>query len=464
MATLTEDATATTNAAATVPKFKFKKRAAKKKNQLRKPADEEEGGKANEGVVHAAAGEEEEDGGSALDAIMAVERRRRLLGGRNRGVDAKTLAKKAVTKKSSADEEADGGKPANHKQGLDDLKQFAGGKGAGTNDMGGDDDDGILSKKHKQAMEEYIQSNLTENKDKPAEPKSKFKEASADDKELYGELIRSSSLNEEREAGIKNEKEGDVGAGGAVLGGTGIAEVALPVDDRLKALKETERAAAEYNVRRAGRGRQAAGYVIPPGGPSPSHDGEETSEMHAMLPMNFASGPSNRKRAPDMLIQQSAPKAAKTQLSAPGDRSLGGISSSAIPRGLSVPPANGGGPGVADGGGPIGGASYSQNFSKHTKDWIDNKRNERKEEIEQLEKQMPVDDNEISQGRLGFDLARKVARGEIDEARASAGAGGNARGPNGESLRNEWDRKPGGGGTSDDRVWKQFMSKQRNRR
>ena len=43
-----------------------------------------------------------------------------------------------------------------------------------------------------------------------------------------------------------------------------------------------------------------------------------------------------------------------------------------------------------------------------------------------------MDDNEISQGRLGFDLARRVTREEIDEARASAGAGANARGPNGE--------------------------------
>ena len=457
MATLTEDSTASANAAAAAPKFKFKKRAAKKKKQLRIRSDEEEGEKATEGVAHAAAGEDEGEGGSALDAIMAVERRRRLLGGRNRGVDAKSLAKSA--RQSSDDGEGDGG-GGRQKQGLDDLKQFAGGKGAGTNDMGGDDDDGILAKKHKQAMEEYIQSNLTENKDKPAEPKSKFKEASADDKELYGELIRSNSLNEERAAGIKSEKEGDVGAGGAVLGGTGIAEVALPVEDRLKALKETERAAAEYSVRRAGRA--AAGSSAPPGGPADPHDDGATSEMQAMLPMNFASGPSSRKRGPDMLVRQPAPKAARASLPAPGDGSLHDISSSAIPRGLSVPPSNGGG--AADAGGPIGGASYSQNFSQHTKDWIDNKRNERKEEIEQLERQMPVDDNEISQGRLGFDLARRVARGEIDEARASAGAGVNARGPNGESLRNEWDRQPGGGGTNDDRVWKQFMSKQRNRR
>ncbi|EJK60953.1 hypothetical protein THAOC_18625, partial [Thalassiosira oceanica] len=310
MATLTEDSTATANAAAAAPKFKFKKRAAKKKRQLRsKSADEEEGGnKADEGAAHAAAGEDEE-GGSALDAIMAVERRRRLLGGRSRGVDAKSLAKKAVARQSSDDGEADG--KAKQKQGLDDLKQFAGGKGAGTNDMGGDDDDGILAKKHKQAMEEYIQSNLTEKKDKPAEP-TKFKEASADDKELYGELIRSNSLNEERAAGIKNEKEGDVGAGGAVLGGTGIAEVALPVEDRLKALKETERAAAQYNARRAGRA--GAGRFVPPGGHAPPQDDEETSEMQAMLPMNFASGPSSRKRAPDMLVRQPAPKAARAQL------------------------------------------------------------------------------------------------------------------------------------------------------
>ena len=179
----------------------------------------------------------------------------------------------------------------------------------------------------------------------------KFKEASVDDKELYGEPIRSNSLNEERVAGIKSEKEGDVGAGGAVLGGTGIAEVALPVEVHLKALKETERAAAEYSVRRAGRA--AAGSSVPLGGPADPPDDGATSEMQAMLPMSFASGPSSRKRGPDMLVRQPAPKAARANIPAPGDWSLHDISSLAIPRGLSVPPSNGGG--AADAGGPMGG-------------------------------------------------------------------------------------------------------------
>jgi hypothetical protein len=45
---------------------------------------------------------------------------------------------------------------------------------------------------------------------------------------------------ESRVADIQQAAEADMGAGGTMLGGTGIAEVILPVDKRLEAVKQTE--------------------------------------------------------------------------------------------------------------------------------------------------------------------------------------------------------------------------------
>ncbi len=55
---------------------------------------------------------------------------------------------------------------------------------------------------------------------------------------------------------------------------------------------------------------------------------------------------------------------------------------------------------------------------------------------------------------MGFEMARRAAKGESVRPVP-------VRGPNGESLKNEWDRTKKGvhQRSSDDRVWKQFMKK-----
>jgi hypothetical protein len=109
----------------------------------------------------------------------------------------------------------------------------------------------------------------------------------------------------------------------------------------------------------------------------------------------------------------------------------------------------------------------------HQQDWIAQRRDERQSEIDTLkaqqQQQQQHDNGGVGDGsgsgtgggRMGFEMARKLAKGE--SIRPS-----NTRGPNGESLKNEWDRKQGGGSSrqyrSDDRVYKQFISSQRNRR
>lgn len=53
-----------------------------------------------------------------------------------------------------------------------------------------------------------------------------------------------------------------MGAGGAMMGGTGIAEVALPIDKRIRALRDTERAAAEHESAKGEQARQRGGEEI----------------------------------------------------------------------------------------------------------------------------------------------------------------------------------------------------------
>merc|ERR1719330_63199 len=70
-----------------------------------------------------------------------------------------------------------------------------------------------------------------------------------DKKGLYAQLLKSSAVSQAG-AGTSNvtnndPQEGDMGAGGAMLGGTGIAEVIIPVEDKIKNIKETEMAMAK---------------------------------------------------------------------------------------------------------------------------------------------------------------------------------------------------------------------------
>ncbi|KAL9180758.1 hypothetical protein ACHAXT_011211 [Thalassiosira profunda] len=442
------------------PTIKFKKRskASLKKKRLRRADDAAGGGVKVEDDAKvtvedgaSADGSSDDDGGgpSALDAILATERRRKLLG-RSRGVDAAELAKASKKEIATNDEDAD--ETAGNKDLEERLKgAFAGGKLAGSNDMGGDDEGGVLAKKHRRAMEEFIQQNLKEKEgDNNNGAEEKKVEASAEQKELYAEL-----LEEKTEMGGMAEGEGDVGAGGAMMGGTGIAEVALPIDDRLRALQATERAAAEHEKARKARfGRGEEGGAI---GPSDVQEAVApigpvdvgAPSLEDRVPTSFASGPGKRKRddvGPVPVDGASSPTAAKPQPSSANVGADYAVQSSAHPSYA----AAAGGPAVAVG---DVGASYSHNFQLHTKEWISQRRDERQSEIDALQAQQPVEDA-ASGARLGFEAARRLAKGEAPAA---------ARGPGGESLRNEWE-KGGEKRSSDDRVWKQFMSNQRNRR
>lgn len=433
------------------PKFKFKKPKGIKK-QLRRDSEDDSSNLQNDpsaDKIDPSLHEEE----SALDKIRDLERRRKLLSSKNRGVDAANLGKQTLRHKSSDSD--DGGEAAVVK--IQDLEErlkgtFSEGKLAGSNDMGGDDEGGILAKKHKRAMEEYIQSNLQDQPTASASGNGSasagndeggFKSSADMEKEMYSELLGTGN-----KGGMSPKKEeGDVGAGGAMMGGTGIAEVSLPLDERIKAMKDTERAAMEFQKARNARLGIIDDELTAPSEYASNESREsaaiDNDALAAMVPMNFASGPGKRKRKEIGYSEPAANRATPSTVNKydPTKDFHYPVQSSAIPPGSIV---------EKDNDTSELGASYSHNFAQHNREWIEQKKDERQAELDALAAQNVEDGPEESKARLGFDAARRLARGEIVDASAKSA-----------DMQNGWDRKSG---TNDDRVMKEFLSKERNRR
>ena len=108
--------------------------------------------------------------------------------------------------------------------------------------------------------------------------------------------------------------------------------------------------------------------------------------------------------------------------------------------------------------------SYSHNFKMHTHQWVSDRKTEQQREIDRVRKEQEERDGTVeNQSRVGFDQARRVARGEVPAgAESSSSAPSSARRTGGPAA------SVGAGGdrnrSSDDRVWKSFVSKSRNRR
>jgi len=437
------------------PKFKFKKpkAASLKKRRIRRDSDDAQDANDdtagdNTSADQVTSNQEDTEEPSALDKIRQVGRRRKILLSRNRGVDAANLGKQTLRHKSTAASDDDEEVVAAGNKDLEERLKgtFSEGKLAGSNDMGGDVEGGILAKKHKKAMEEYIKSNLheqpverTASASNNIEEGETFKSTADIEKEMYSELLGTDTAAKVAE----DAEEGDVGAGGAMMGGTGIAEVTLPIDDRLKAVKDTERAAAEHEKARKAR----LGIVDEEKTTrATSNDVELSDDMNlaVMVPIGFASGPGKRKRK-DMTVSAPAIQAPQQK---PMNNSFDPtkdfqypLHSSAIPAGSFIERGS-------DADNNLG-ASYSHNYAQHNREWIEEKKNERQAEIDAIAAQNEETGPEESKARLGFEASRKIARGE---------AVGTLR-PGG--LKEAELKK---GTNNDDRVWKTFMSNPSNRR
>jgi Hepatocellular carcinoma-associated antigen 59 len=210
-------------------------------------------------------GEEQDDDAGATEAIQMTKKKRKLLTALSykRGLDAKDTLKSTALPASEGVEaielqQIDASKDP------DRVRAFSGGTGKNTSS------DGILEQKHKAAMEDYIQQNLKTGEE--TQQDSGVQKVM----DLEGKLLQDLQLSAQRLSGTvdtTNEQagEGDLGAGGAMLGGTGIAEVILPLESRMAAARATEDATSRMKRAQHDRYQQ----VIP---------------QAAALPMSFSIG------------------------------------------------------------------------------------------------------------------------------------------------------------------------------
>lgn len=349
--------------------------------------------------------DDESSSQSEMNAIQETRKRRKLLNEvqYKRGMDA-TLT---VATPSSRPSTASSSEPKQQADLNERLKRsFGGGTGSDANSGQG----GVLQHKHKDAMEEFIRQNLKQSQEEEPEAKGKSSSTIKDMKaKLYAELA-SASLELTGTKEIQKGEEGDVGAGGAMLGGTGIAEVALPVDDRMQTIKETEQAMSSIRPR---------GRVL-------NRGTSLQREAAASLPLSFSAGGGKRGKTNLPVIPVTFSSAAPKEA-----LGSGGVSSSA-------------GFGVDVSSVP---SSYSHNFQLHTQEWVQQKR----EEELQANEPVTVDkniDSAANHERIGFETARRSARGKDDPAAKESKEAGRIR------------KKR----STDDRVWKNFMAKQHDNR
>lgn len=105
--------------------------------------------------------------------------------------------------------------------------------------------EGVLEQKHRKAMEEYIEQNLVGTfgeKKEDAEENLKGGSALNATEKLYAQLSEAAMRLAGRSA-ESHPDDADSGADGGLVAGTGLAEVVLPVEERLVTLEATARAA-----------------------------------------------------------------------------------------------------------------------------------------------------------------------------------------------------------------------------
>lgn len=160
--------------------------------------------------------EEQSQSHSTLETIQSTQKRQKLLQSTlyKRGLDAnQTLQADVNVRKPKEEKVMTAQTSIDEKEGAIFKTTFS------STATGEGQSETAMQRKHQSAMEEFISRNMNESQTKEEESREKFS----------------------AEADPQQEREADMGAGGTMLGGTGIAEVILPVEQRLETAKNTER-------------------------------------------------------------------------------------------------------------------------------------------------------------------------------------------------------------------------------
>lgn len=251
-----------------------------------------------------------------------------------------------------------------------------------------ENENSVMTLKHQMAMQEYIDAQMKKGEVPNASTYTHTDQVDQEDvsivkdkKDLYAKILREATLIG---SGMNEEKQvdEDMGAGGEMLGGTGIAEVELPVEQRLQTAKETALAASRLGMKAA-----ASGYT--------SSNARETDritqqELAKMLPTSFVSGKrkSHVSKANVLASKESYSKSVNIQpkVHVPLNKDV------AFPESQEV---------NLDG---IG-SSYAHNFRLHNKEWIQKKKEETHQESNK--DSASGEQEEVADGdRIGFDAKR----------------------------------------------------------
>eukprot|EP00557_Chaetoceros_sp_GSL56_P012660 CAMPEP_0176478496 /NCGR_PEP_ID=MMETSP0200_2-20121128/1218_1 /TAXON_ID=947934 /ORGANISM="Chaetoceros sp., Strain GSL56" /LENGTH=533 /DNA_ID=CAMNT_0017874439 /DNA_START=33 /DNA_END=1634 /DNA_ORIENTATION=+ len=353
-------------------------------------------------------------------------------------------------------------------------------KGCNTNE----EDGNVLMRKHKVAMEEFIEQQIkvkdnNANGDNNAQQQQQQQQQGGADNDddnallqvknsndLYTKILQDAkqqlSSNDGKntaavaaaigDGSTMTMEDSDIGAGGAMLGGTGIAEVALPVEERIKAARQTELAAARMEhkrmmKRRHGYSNNNKNYK---GGLDDDilegKDGMDTS-YEMMLPISFGVGPGKQRRKnlnANVKLQPQEHELPSSLLQADSSRRdvvLGRVLNKNSMPGI--------------------GSSYSHNFRLHNDEWIQKQKQQQQQQLQEEEDEQDkrivplegqgeavVDDS----NRIGFEARKRLQDHPRSKGARDGGAG--AGSGSGAGGKRKMER------AHDDMVYKKFVSRE----
>jgi len=405
-----------------------------------------------------------------LELIQAVKKRRKLKSFQkvNRGgTDSVSLL---VSHSNQAIErENDEGNGDNERDALvreanKDLRKrlegnFLSNKGAfgNQNDNDGDEEGGILGRKHKIAMEEFIRERM---KEKSSEENFNRSANGENDHEMGDKknVTENSNLDDKFKKNDSkqesNSLDEDVGAGGAMLGGTGIAEVMLPVEDRIRAAREAELAlmnkvsrntrfvANENKFNNNAKNRSEV----------ESNLNKLNDPIHS-LPKGFGVGP-GKKRGRELNKNNSHETSNGPTYKLDSIKDMN--SSGSIPCNYSASSA---GTEVLSRDVSYLGASYAHNFKMHQHEWVSNLRSRQDAESSQTKhNQEQAQGSDANRQRIGFEMKRKGLADDEEIKYRNGKMGSRQQSDQKQSEKSHpKEQRP-----SDDRVWKNFVTREWN--
>lgn len=402
--------------------------------------------------------QEEEEEESHLQNILTLKKRRTILNSvdNSRGLNAITLLSSTAEKSNNNNNNNVSEQTSNNVDSSSSEKKSSAkfrNFGNALKDLNNGDDDfeeefggGIMGQKHREAMETFIQQQITtmNNKNSSNNTANNGDNDTNSKDKIEGDIIIGTATTK---AGSSNQ-DADVGAGGAMLGGTGIAEVILPVEERLKNIQRTQTQIQEEFMlsNHQNHNTYSSIYKKETHGINDKNNSKITSNnnhgIHNMVPTSFGQGPAKAKKWNKQQSKNTV--TTKTSIS-----NLLPPTSTSISAGVLLNKSDV--EGIA--------TSYSHNFKLHSHEWISQKK-DREQQQNQADKQSSAKNNvnedeyhhsQANQERIGFEAAYS----STDKGKSKNNNNGNNTHSKSQHHSQQQQKR-----SNDDRVYSNFLKMQ----